>query len=825
MSRSVIAELPRLPWLSAAIARAGLLPTLRRKVVRHAVTATTLALMLLLLVSAMRDFAEVRAGLERETRLLADSLAVTLATRDVAGGPGALAALMAPAAGQAHLAGASLHDRDGQLLALSGHPRSGSHWLAPLFGDTLVVRPLNHGGQPWGELRLAISPAYLMALFLKEVLLSLFALVLAVAIAALLLYRGLSRFSERLHDMSSTMSAISASGNFALRIAEPDRDDVREVSVLMRSLNALLDEVQGHSFNLECELENSRLTDLHLGKLSVAVENSAAGIFIADADGWIEYANLHYRKMLDIGQSDCLGLPSPLVRSQHVPEEVYASMWESLRNDAHWRGEVCLRRHGGESVWSMLALSAICNEDGAITQVVGNLEDISERKRAEETINRLAFYDTLTQLPNRHSFGEQLPRLLARANRRREMVAICYLDLDRFKEVNDSLGHSMGDNLLKTAARRLQSVLREHDVVARLGGDEFALIIPGLHDCSGAEVVASKIIEHMTRPFRLDGRELSVTASMGMVFYPEHGTDADELLKKADIALYRAKGLGRNNFQVFSPGLEEVGLARRELEAQIRQSLVTEDFCLEYQPKLDLRSGRLCGAEALVRWNHPVLGFLSPDKFIPLAEESRLIIPLGNWIIGEVVRQQAAWRDAGLMSVPVAINLSTLQFKNDDLPLRFSEALLRHDIDARMIELEITESLLMDDPEHMRRQLAELDAMGIGIAIDDFGTGYSSLSYLRTLPVDVLKIDRSFVRDIETADDRITQAIIAMAKSLDLKVVAEGAETQSQIARLQALGCDEIQGYAYSRPLPPDAFAHLLAAAEDEDEVATLADD
>jgi predicted signal transduction protein with EAL and GGDEF domain len=353
--------------------------------------------------------------------------------------------------------------------------------------------------------------------------------------------------------------------------------------------------------------------------------------------------------------------------------------------------------------------------------------------------------------------------------------------------------------------------------VARLGGDEFALIIPNLHDRASAEVVARKIIDHMTAPFRLDGRELSVTASMGMVFFPEHGSDADDLLKKADIALYRAKALGRNNFQIFSLGLEEVGLARRELEAQIRQALVTEDFFLEYQPKLDLRTGKLCGAEALIRWDHPTLGRLPPDKFIPLAEESRLIIPLGNWIINEVARQQAAWCAEGLLVVPVAVNLSTMQFKNDDLPLRFSEALRQHNIGAALMELEITESLLMENPERIRLQLAELDAMGIGIAIDDFGTGYSSLSYLRTLPVNVLKIDRSFVRDIETTDDRITQAIIAMAKSLNLEVVAEGAETSGQIEHLRKLGCDVIQGYAYSRPLAAEVFAIFLRAPSDEE--------
>lgn len=814
MSRHAAVELP---WLASAITRAALLPSLRRRLLRRAVTAISMGLVVLLLATVISDFSEKRQRLEREAVLLSDQMAARLAVQGLPADAHDLQRLIAPLQALPQVQGISIRDAEGRLLASAGNQAAPSALTERVFGKALIVRAVEQSGVVTGEFRLTMSHAFLVKTFLSEVLYSLAALLLSIMMAALLFHRAMHRLSRRLTDMNATMAAISVNGDFSVRLSESGGENVREIAILTRSLNALLDEIEGRSFNMECELENSRLTELHLGKLSLAVENSAAGIFIADQDGWIEYANPCYLQMNGHEGADSIGLPSPLVRSSHVAEAQYLAMWEALRKGVNWQGEIRLRRQGGDHFWGVLALSSIRAEDGSLAHIVGNLEDISEHKRAEETINRLAFYDALTQLPNRYSFNEQLPRLLARASRRREMVAVCYLDLDRFKEVNDTLGHSMGDHLLQTAARRLQSVLREHDVVARLGGDEFALIIPGLHDRSGAEVVARKIIDHMTTPFRLDGRELSVTASMGMVFFPENGTDADDLLKKADIALYRAKALGRNNFQIFTPGMEEVGLAHREMEAQIRQSLVTEDFCLEYQPKLDLRTGLLCGAEALVRWNHPVLGRLSPDKFISLAEESSLIIPLGSWIINEVVRQQAAWRDAGLTSVPVAINLSTLQFKSDDLPLRISEALLKHDLEAAMIDLEITESLLMENPERVRRQLVELDAMGIGIAIDDFGTGYSSLSYLRTLPVDVLKIDRSFVNDIENTDNRITQAIIAMAKSLDLQVVAEGAETSSQIARLRGLGCDVIQGYAYSRPLPPQEFARLLAAPASEE--------
>jgi diguanylate cyclase (GGDEF)-like protein/PAS domain S-box-containing protein len=783
----------------------------------RAVPALALALVMLLLAGVIRDATDNHARLNREAALLSDQMMAELAARYLSADNHEVQRLLSQWQTLPQIRGASLRTGDGRVLAVAGRVSPPSAMSEALFGRAVLTRKVTQGDEVVGELNLFVDHTFLMRLLLRDVLYSLLALVLSITIAAVLFHRAMRRMSQHLADMNAAMTEMAVSGDFSVRLTEPADGNVREIAVLSRSLNALMDEVEGRNFNMECELESSRRTDVHLGQLSLAVENSAAGIFIADQDGWIEYANPFYLQACGYEGSECFGMPSPLIRNNLIAEDRFNAMWEALRKGVHWQGEVKIQRQGGEGFWAVLALSSVRNDDGSLAHIIGNLEDISEYKRAEETINRLAFYDALTQLPNRYSFNEQLPRLLALASRKDEMVAVCYLDLDRFKEVNDTLGHSMGDHLLQTAAKRLQSVLREHDVVARLGGDEFALLIPGLHDRSGAEVVARKIIDHMTTPFRLDGRELSVTASMGMVFYPESGSDADDLLKKADIALYRAKAMGRNNFQIFSTGMEEVGLAHREMEAQIRQSLVAEDFCIEYQPKLDLNTGMMCWAEALVRWDHPQLGRLSPDKFIPLAEESSLIIPLSNWIINEVMRQQSAWRHAGLTPVPVAINLSTRQFNNDDLPLRVSEALLKHDVAAALIDFEITESLMMENPERVRRQLVELDVMGIGIAIDDFGTGYSSLSYLQRLPVDVLKIDRSFVHDVENADNRVIQAIIAMAKSLELQVVAEGAETASQVAYLRGLGCDVIQGYVYSRPLPPAEFSRLLAEpARDE---------
>jgi diguanylate cyclase (GGDEF)-like protein/PAS domain S-box-containing protein len=791
----------------------------RREIIGHSFTALLLAITAVLLVSSVHDYHVKKEKLMQESTLIADiigaSAAAAVAFEDQRNAKEMLASVKLVE----YIDGAVITNLNGEVMASVGNYFCGTSVAAEkpedsFFGVTEVIRPIRFNDEEFGEVCLRASHTLLREAFFYDVLRSLIALWVAGLVVFSLLYRALRPITKRLSMISSTMADITNRDDYEVRLPEANRKEVKEFAVLASSLNTMLGEISRRSHDLKRELEQRRLNEIELRKLSKAVENSAAGIFVADPQGWIEYANKKYLQMNGFTTEDVAGAPSPLLQPDMIVASTHGDAWAALHAGCEWQGEIRIRRSESDVFWGVLSLAVILDEEGVIAHIVGNLEDISDHKKAEETINRLAFFDPLTKLPNRRSFAERLPEILAHAGHKDELVAIFYLDLDHFKEVNDTLGHGMGDSLLQTAAKRLQSVLRENDVIARLGGDEFALVIPHLRDHADAEVVARKVIDHMTAPFNLDGHELSVTASVGIAFYPEHGHEANDLLKRADIALYRAKAVGRNTFQMFSFGLEEVGLARMELEAQIRNGLEAGEFFLEYQPKMCLNSGKLCGAEALIRWNHPVLGRLSPDKFIPLAEESRLIIPLGNWIINEVLRQQAAWQTEGVLPVPVAVNMSVMQFKNEDLPERFGQALARYSLGADLIELEITESLLMDNPERITKQLAELDAMGVGIAIDDFGTGYSSLGYLKDLPVDVLKIDRSFVHDLDSADDQvITQAIIALAKSLNLQVVAEGVETEEQAAILKELGCDVIQGYIYSKPLGVSDFSHFLQAS------------
>lgn len=622
------------------------------------------------------------------------------------------------------------------------------------------------------------------------------------------------RFILRPLDQAVLAANRITAGDWFSKVSVHSSDEIGKLLGSIENLRSHLlierEEVERRSVELQTELQQRKIAEIELSKLSKAVENSAAGIFIANAEGLVVYANQKFLTLTGYELADVIGQPSPLLVHGRQ-SEVMDERWVALHHGSEWRGEFRIPCKDGGAFWALVSLAAMLDDDQNIVHVVGNVEDVSKQKESEEVINRLAFYDSLTALPNRRSFTESLPKLLESAEKSQKIAAVCYLDLDHFKEVNDTLGHAIGDSLLRTAAKRLQSALRSDDFVARLGGDEFALVISNLDDVSGAYTVARKIIERMTTPFKLDGRELTVTASIGIAFFPDHGTNADNLLKRADIALYYAKSLGRNNFQIFSEEHEGTGLARLEMEAQIRSSIEKTDFFLEYQPKYCAKTGVLTGAEALIRWQHPTLGRLPPDQFISLAEQSRLIVPLGYWVIVEVASQLAKWRDQGLSVVPIAVNLSTVQFASGDLPDYIANTLKRFNLDAKLFEVEITESLLMDNPDSVRIQLERLDSIGVGIAIDDFGTGYSSLSYLRRLPIDVIKIDRCFVQDIENENGKaIVEAIMAMAKALEMLVVAEGVETTNQLQILKDVHCDLIQGYLFNRPLVWQDFEKLL---------------
>lgn len=452
-----------------------------------------------------------------------------------------------------------------------------------------------------------------------------------------------------------------------------------------------------------------------------------------------------------------------------------------------------------ECVYSLLR-----DGDGEITGVVGVAADITERKKAETRLVQLANFDTLTGLPNRVLFHDRLEHSLAKASRNSRLVALLFLDLDRFKTINDSLGHSAGDELLKSVAERLQGNAREEDTVARLGGDEFTIILEGIADSEDASTVARKVLDVMGQPFRLDGHEVFVTTSVGIAIYPLDGDNSDDLLKNADTAMYRAKEQGRNSYRFYTADMNAKAVEHLIMESSMRHALDRDEFELHYQPQVDLHSREITGFEALLRWRHPELGMLYPNQFMPLAEDTGLIVSIGEWALHHACAHAASWYQRGLPPVRVAVNLSGRQFRQENLVDNVAHALRVSGLDPRLLEIELTESFLLEDIETAISTLDRLNELGVEISMDDFGTGYSSLSFLKRFPVDSVKIDQSFVRDISTDPDdaAIAEAIIVLAKSLRLRVMAEGVETEDQWYFLRTRGCDQGQGFLFSEPIP-----------------------
>ncbi len=467
------------------------------------------------------------------------------------------------------------------------------------------------------------------------------------------------------------------------------------------------------------------------------------------------------------------------------------------------------------------------DQTGRAKVLAGAVHDITRRKEAEEQIWRLAHYDTLTGLPNRLLFVDRLNKAIAHAKRQAKRVAVMFIDLDHFKRVNDTLGHAAGDELLRVVGTRLEQSIRASDSVshesgdadaahgiARLGGDEFSLMLGNVDHAGDATGIAQRLVAALAAPVIVQCTELYISASVGIAIYPEDGAEVDTLLMNADTAMYRAKETGRGSFQFYDQSMNARALERLVMESMLRKALERSEFVLHYQPKVSLGSGRIVGAEALIRWQHPERGLVSPQEFIPLAEQAGLIIQIGEWAIDAACRQSAAWRAAGLSFGPVAVNLASTHLRVRTLPDLVERALKAHALPACSLEIEVTESMLMADPELCVETARRLSCLGVSISVDDFGTGYSSLSYLKRLPIKSLKIDQSFVRDltVDPDDSAIITAIIAMAHTLNLKVIAEGVETEAQRAFLQAGGCDEFQGYLASRALDAAAFERLVEA-------------
>jgi len=515
--------------------------------------------------------------------------------------------------------------------------------------------------------------------------------------------------------------------------------------------------------------------------------------------------------------ADFFGQPVESLLGKHC-YEVFHGTSEPVANCPHQRTMITNQAERQEvddphmGCPFLITTSPVFDEAGQVIASVHIAKNITEDRRTEQHLQHLAHYDQLTQLPNRTLFLDRLTQALARANWHQRLVAVLFLDLDRFKVINDTLGHDTGDLLLQAVAGRLLKAVREGDTVARFGGDEFVIALVDVADEQDVYLITEKLLRELGRPFVIRDRELFVTTSIGISLYPHDGTDTSELIRNADASMYHAKELGKNNYQRYSPILHARSPKRLELETSLRHALDRQEFRLHYQPKIDLITGRLRGMEALLRWQHPEIGLIAPLEFISLLEETGLIVKVGAWVLQTACVQTKAWQVAGFPDLRVAVNLSARQFTQHNLSETVVKALRASGLQPRCLELELTESILIEHSETTLASLRELSGMGIQLAIDDFGTGYSSLSYLTRFPIDTLKIDRSFVHDIATDPDdaAIVQAVIVMAHSLGLTVVAEGVETKDQFNYLRRNRCDEIQGNFFSRPLAPEAFTLLL---------------
>lgn len=546
-----------------------------------------------------------------------------------------------------------------------------------------------------------------------------------------------------------------------------------------------------------------------------AVENTAEAVVIYDAGRCIVSVNKAYTAISGYSAAEVMGLPVELIGSEEHGQTFFSTLWRAVGQAGRWQGEILRRRKNGDVYPSLSSISAVKDPSGTTTHYVLVFNDISSFKQYEAKLEFLAHHDALTQLPNRALFLDRLQEALKRAHRHDSKVGLLFIDLDRFKTINDSLGHQTGDELLQTVARRLTACVRESDVVARLGGDEFTVLLDELSDSDDSRKIAVKMLAALANPIVLGGHELAVSGSIGISCYPQDGGDAETLLKNADMAMYNAKEAGRNMYRFFGAEMNIRAQETLVMTNDLRRALQREELVLHYQPRYRLASGGISGVEALLRWQHPEQGLVPPVKFIPLAEETGLIIPIGERVFRVACEQMKHWRSLGIVESRMAVNLSPRQFQQADLTKRISSILREVGLEGTHLEVEITEGMAMQDPATTVRMLQELKAIGIAISIDDFGTGYSSLNYLKRFPIDHLKIDRSFVRDLrENPDDvAIVRAIIALAKGLGLSVIAEGVETAEQRNLLRIFGCDEGQGYLFSKPLAAQDIEKLLKAA------------
>jgi diguanylate cyclase (GGDEF)-like protein/PAS domain S-box-containing protein len=623
-------------------------------------------------------------------------------------------------------------------------------------------------------------------------------------------FRSLRMGGERhvlvlIEDLTAEKEQVILAKKYSKKLK--DAHDQLEVKVGERTY-----ELASANKHLQYEIDVRKRAQERLDLAANVIASSNEAILITDPQAKIVEVNDAFCEITGYSKQEVMGKNPSVMASGRHDKAFWKRFWEAVVRNGKWKGEVWDRRKTGELFPKLLSVSTLARKSGEVTHYVGIFSDITRQKLTEARLERLAHYDPLTKLPNRALFRDRLNRAIIRAERNSMSVALIFLDLDGFKLINDTLGHQIGDSLLDHVAERLSGSVRKSDTVARLGGDEFTLVIADFTDPSVITPLARKILELLRKPFNIEGHRILVSASMGVAFYPEDASGVDELLQHADTAMYYVKDRGKNGFQYFSRKMNEEVSDRLNMETSLRDALRMHQFQVYFQPQFDIASGKMVGSEALIRWKHPKLGMVPPDKFIPLAEAIGLIGPIGNWVLSTACHQLKGWLHEDKPQFRVAVNISGYQLEGDTLLKNVSRILDETGLDPGLLELEVTESVLIGDAEGALQKLKDLKDLGILLAIDDFGTGYSSLYHLKRFPIDKLKIDKSFVGDIggDKDNESIIRTIIAIGHSLRLKVIAEGVETKAQLDFLRQNGCDEVQGYYYGKPVPAGDFARRL---------------
>lgn len=591
----------------------------------------------------------------------------------------------------------------------------------------------------------------------------------------------------------------------------PAGHDTNELGRLVADINEWVAR-QRESLQHQHELRLQRVINEKLRLSSAVFEHSQEGITITDRHNHIVAINRAFSLITGYLEDEVIGRDPKFLASGRHDSAFYTQMWRAIHSAGHWNGEIWNRRKDGRISPNWFSINTVRDERGEIANYIAIFSDISERKRAEEHIEFLAHHDALTGLPNRVLTRDRFAQAAAVAVRDDSKVGVFYLDLDNFKSINDSLGHQAGDELLVTTVARLRNYIRDSDTISRQGGDEFIILLPALTERDAVARIAEKMLLALAEPFLIEGHALNVSASIGIAFFPDDSTDFDTLLRYADAAMYAAKSAGKNAYRRFTEEMNVESLDNLHLKLQLRSALEERQFELYFQPQVDLSNHRLVGAEALLRWRHPELGLVPPSRFIPLAEESGQIHPIGEWVLQEACRQGKLWLDTGLPPFSISVNISAQQFNRGNICELVKSVLAQTGFPAAMLELELTESGLLTNVEQSLTTIERLKGLGVRLSIDDFGTGYSSLSYLRQFKVETLKVDQSFVRNIgsDTEDLEIVRAVVQLGKTLRLNVIAEGVETAQQSDMLRDLGCDQVQGYHFGRPLPATDFEHWI---------------